>query len=48
MADAIIRLGVADHDALDAVFTVPGAEDLIRRRQSRYPYRVVWANHEAL
>ncbi|MEU4659164.1 hypothetical protein AB0G32_35410 [Streptomyces sp. NPDC023723] len=48
VADAIIRLGVADRAALDAVFTVPGAEDLIRRWQSRHPYRVVWANHGAL
>lgn len=45
---AIVQLGVADLDALNAVFTVPGAEELIQRWQSRYPYKVVWINHEAL
>ncbi|MEV7802998.1 hypothetical protein AB0O28_08635 [Microbispora sp. NPDC088329] len=48
VASAIVQLGLADLDALNAVFTVPGAEELIRRWQSRYPYKVVWTNHEAL
>jgi len=48
VADAIVQLGLTDLDALNAAFTVPGAEELIRRWQSRFPYRVVWANHEPL
>jgi hypothetical protein len=27
---------------------VPGAEELIAGWQSRFPYKVVWANHEPL
>ncbi|PXY29877.1 hypothetical protein BAY59_11520 [Prauserella coralliicola] len=48
VASAIVQLGVDDLDALNAVFTVPGAEDLIQRWQSRYSYKAVWINHEAL
>lgn len=48
VASAIIQLGVADLDALNAVFTVPGTEELIQRWQSRHPYQVVWINHKAL
>ncbi|MYW00248.1 hypothetical protein [Streptomyces sp. SID3343] len=46
--DAIVQVGVADPDALDALFTAPGLDDLIRRWQSRFPYQVVWANHAPL
>ena len=45
-ASAIVRFDFADIDTLNASFTTPGIEDLIQRWQSRYPYRVVWANHE--
>ncbi|SHG21930.1 hypothetical protein SAMN05444320_10751 [Streptoalloteichus hindustanus] len=48
VATAIVRLGVADLDALNASFTVPGLGEVIQRWQSRYPYKVVWANHEPL
>ncbi|MFG2597416.1 hypothetical protein [Streptomyces sp. NPDC048462] len=47
-ATAIVRFGVADLDALNASFTAPGSEELIRRWQGRHPYKVVWANHEPL
>jgi hypothetical protein len=47
-ASAIIQLGYADLDALNASFTAPGLGEFIRRWQSRYPYRPVWANHEPL
>jgi hypothetical protein len=46
-ATAIVQLGLADLDALSASFAVPGAEELIQRWQSRYAYKVVWANHES-
>jgi hypothetical protein len=48
VATAIVQLGLADLDALNASFTAPGAAELIGSWQSRHPYRVVWANHEAL
>jgi hypothetical protein len=44
----IVQLQLADLDALNAAYTVPGLEDFIGRWQSRYPYQVVWANHEPL
>src|ERR1700691_4238795 len=43
-ASAIVQLGFADLDALNAVFTLPGLEEFIGRWQSRFPYKVVWAN----
>lgn len=48
VASAILQLRVADLDALNATFALPGAVDLIRRWQSRYPYQAIWANHEPL
>ncbi len=48
VASAIVQVGVADRAALDAAFAAPGAEELIGRWQARFPYRVVWANHEPL
>ncbi|MEW2517120.1 hypothetical protein [Actinacidiphila alni] len=45
-ATAIVRIDVEDRAALDAAFAVPGVEELIGRWQARYPYQVVWANHE--
>lgn len=47
-ASAIVQIGLADLDALNASFTVPGVEEFIGRWQSRHPYKVVWANHESL
>jgi hypothetical protein len=48
IATAIVQFGVADLDALNAGFTAPGLEEHIQRWQARYPYQVVWANHEPL
>ncbi|MEV5612755.1 hypothetical protein [Streptomyces sp. NPDC052225] len=48
VATAIVQIGVADRDALDAAYAVPGLEDVITHWQSRHPYQVVWANHEPL
>ncbi|KAA8882012.1 hypothetical protein F3087_38805 [Nocardia colli] len=48
IATAIVQIGVADTDTLAKVFTVPGIHEVIHRWQSRHPYRVAWANHEAL
>jgi hypothetical protein len=48
VASAIVQLGVADLAALNAAFTLPGLEEFIGRWQSRFPYKVVWANHEPL
>ena len=45
---AIVQLGLADVDALNASLAAPGAGELIQRWQARYPYQVVWANHEPL
>ncbi|MEU8702119.1 hypothetical protein AB0C61_31525 [Streptomyces sp. NPDC048680] len=47
-ATAIVQIGVAGLDALNALFLAPGIEEHIRRWQARHPYKVVWANHEPL
>ncbi|MEV5017942.1 hypothetical protein ACIGW1_06990 [Streptomyces sp. NPDC053780] len=48
MASALLQLRVRDLDALNAIFTMPGAVDLISHWQSRHPYKAVWVNHEPL
>ncbi|WP_019544786.1 hypothetical protein [Streptomyces sulphureus] len=48
VASAIVQLRLADLDALNATFTMPGAVDLIKRWQGRHPYKAMWANHEPL
>ncbi|MFE9859487.1 hypothetical protein [Streptomyces sp. NPDC005780] len=47
-ATAIVQIALAGLDALNASFTTPGLEDVIKHWQSRHPYKVVWANHEPL
>ncbi|GAA1969600.1 hypothetical protein GCM10009754_48890 [Amycolatopsis minnesotensis] len=48
IATAIVQVTVADTDALAKAFSAPGMHEVIDRWQSRYPYRVAWANHEPL
>ncbi|MET9826290.1 MULTISPECIES: hypothetical protein [Streptomyces] len=48
VASAVVQLRLADLDALNATFTMPGAVDLIKRWQSRHPYKVIWVNHDPL
>lgn len=48
VASAVVRLGLADLDALNATFTLPGLVDLIERWQGRHPYKAIWVNHEPL
>ncbi|MFD5650106.1 hypothetical protein [Streptomyces sp. NPDC127039] len=48
VASAIVRLRLADLDALNAIFALPGAVDLIKRWQGRHPYKAIWVNHEPL
>ncbi|MFC8075057.1 hypothetical protein ACFUN8_05920 [Streptomyces sp. NPDC057307] len=48
IATAIVRVAVADTDALAKSFTAPGLHEVIGRWQARHPYKVAWANHTAL
>jgi hypothetical protein len=48
IATAIVQLTLADTDALAKAFTAPGLHEVIDHWQSRYPYKVGWANHEPL
>lgn len=48
VASAIVQLRLADLDALNATFTMPGVIGLIKRWQGRYPYKAIWVNHEPL
>ncbi|WP_031465023.1 hypothetical protein [Sciscionella sediminilitoris] len=45
-ASAIVRFEFTDLDALNASFAIPDVGAFIKHWQSRYPYQVVWANHE--
>jgi hypothetical protein len=48
IATAIVQVTLADIDALAKAFATPGIGEVIDRWQSRYPYKVGWANHEPL
>ncbi|WP_309235234.1 hypothetical protein [Amycolatopsis sp. SID8362] len=48
IATAIVQVAVADAETLAKAFAAPGLHQVIDRWQSRYPYRVAWANHEPL
>ncbi|WP_280266026.1 hypothetical protein [Nocardia wallacei] len=48
VASAILQLRLADLEALNAIFALPGSVDLIKRWQSRHPYKAIWVNHEPL
>lgn len=48
IASAILQLRLADLDALNTTFSIPGALDLIKRWQGRYPYKAIWVNHKPL
>ncbi|TWV53663.1 hypothetical protein FRZ03_09180 [Streptomyces misionensis] len=48
IATALVHVTVADIDALTKAFSAPGLHEVIDRWQSRHPYKVAWANHEAL
>jgi hypothetical protein len=48
IATAIVQVALADIDALAKAFAAPGIGEVIDRWQSRYPYKVGWANHEPL
>ncbi|WP_446033639.1 hypothetical protein [Streptomyces olivaceus] len=47
VASAVLQLRLTDLDALNATFTMPGAVDLIKRRQGRHPYKAIWVNPRA-
>lgn len=46
IASAAVQIGLADLDALNGSFAAPGIEELIEHWQAKYPYKVVWVNHE--
>ncbi|MFE2373721.1 hypothetical protein [Streptomyces sp. NPDC059398] len=48
VASAVVQMRLTGLDALNAVYALPGAVDLIKRWQARHPYKAIWANHEPL
>ncbi|MCA1220918.1 hypothetical protein [Streptomyces sp. 8L] len=48
IATVIVQIALADTDALAKAFGAPGLHEVIGRWQARHPYKVAWANHEAL
>jgi hypothetical protein len=47
VASAIARMQFSDLDQLETASALPDLETFIGRWQSRYPYKVVWANEVA-
>jgi hypothetical protein len=45
VASAIAQVQFSDLDQLETASALPELESFIGRWQSRYPYKVVWANH---
>lgn len=48
IASAVVQLGLADLDALNASFTLPGLGEFIGSWQARRSYKAIWVNHEPL
>lgn len=48
IATAIVQVALPYVDALGKAFAAPGIGEVIDHWQSRYPYKVGWANHEPL
>lgn len=47
-ADDIARASFPDLDTVAAALASPAHDEFVGRWQSRFPYKVVWANHEPL
>jgi hypothetical protein len=47
-ATDVAQIGFADLDAVQKMSALPALADFIARWQKRFPYRLVWANHESL
>jgi hypothetical protein len=45
-ATDIAQIAFADLDAVGAASALPALHELMGRWQARFPYKVVWANHE--
>ncbi|WP_327174327.1 hypothetical protein OG599_02850 [Streptomyces sp. NBC_01335] len=48
VASAVVQFALADLDALDAAFALPGIGEFIAGWQARRPYKAIWVNHEPL
>nr|WP_280888652.1 hypothetical protein [Streptomyces sp. LBL] len=48
IASAVVQFGLADLDALNIAFTLPGIGEFIDSWQARRPYKAIWVNHEPL
>jgi hypothetical protein len=48
IATVIVELGVADLDALAALFAAEEVEGVFGSWRARHPFKAAWANHEPL
>jgi hypothetical protein len=48
VASAVVQFGLADLDALNTAFALPGIGAFIDSWQARRPYKAIWVNHEPL
>jgi hypothetical protein len=46
VASAVAQISFPDLDALAATSALPAMREFMGRWQKRYPYKVVWVNHE--
>ncbi len=46
VASDIAQIEFADLNAIAAAFALPELEETIRRWQQKFPYKVVWVNHD--
>ena len=48
VASAVAQVSFADLDAVAAAFALPALREFMGRWQERFPYKVVWVNHETM
>ena len=48
IASVVVKLGVADVDALAVVFEAPAVGEVFATWRARRPFDVAWVNHKAL
>ena len=46
VASAVAQISFPDLDAVAAAFALPALREFMGRWQERFPYEVVWVNHE--
>ena len=48
IATAVVQLGIADLDALGALFAASAVDEVFHTWRGRHPYKTAWVNHAPL